>query len=363
MIHLTRPIRHDLKTLHTFSTALYEHSSFTGKLSKEISTYSSNAQGTTINTIFGNVLIDEDIGFENDEVVIIYPERNNLRRFYRPKANSNSILLTENCDQNCIMCSQPPKDKDYLFLEIYFEAIKLVKKNAVIGITGGEPTLFKSKVFEFITNVIKERKDIKFHILTNAQHFDKSDIDVLFKLSDNILWGVPLYSSKQETHDKIVGKEGAFKQLLKGLNVLVESASQVELRTVLMKQNINELPRLAEFVASNLSWIHVWAIMQLEYIGYAKMNWKHIFFDNSNDFSNIDLALNIISSKKINASLYNFPLCTVPGPRRVFSVPSISDWKKKFISECDNCSRQDICSGFFSWYKEDIGYKNINKII
>ena len=61
-------------------------------------------------------------------------------------------------------------------------------QNSTLGISGGEPTLLKKPLFNFLTEIIDERPDLMFHILTNAQHFSKEDRRLLSDLSNNVLW-------------------------------------------------------------------------------------------------------------------------------------------------------------------------------
>ena len=133
--------------------------------------------------------LKERANLEAGEVVLLFPDTNVLQRFYRPSANQNSILLTEQCDQLCMMCSQPPKNRDYLYWDLYLSALKLVPKGVVIGITGGEPTLFREKLFNFMIAAISHDPSIQFHVLTNGQHFEADDKNQLTILSDNVLWG------------------------------------------------------------------------------------------------------------------------------------------------------------------------------
>ena len=67
-----------------------------------------------------------------------------------------------------------------------------------------------------------------------------------------------------------------------------------------MKQNVEHLTNLSHLICTKLSWIRVWAIMQLENIGYARMNWKKIFFDNSEDFTQIERSISLLQSNNIN---------------------------------------------------------------
>ena len=53
-----------------------------------------------------------EIDVDDGEIWLVFPANKSINRFYRPSANSNTMMLTERCDQYCIMCSQPPKNKD-----------------------------------------------------------------------------------------------------------------------------------------------------------------------------------------------------------------------------------------------------------
>ena len=118
------------------------------------------------------------------------------------------------------MCSQPPKRKDYLYWDLYLEAASLIPGESFIGISGGEPTLYKNQLLDFLVKCIEANPSLQINVLTNAQHFDDTDIRKLTCLNKNVLWGVPLYSPNSAEHDEIVGKEGAFQDLLSGFNIL-----------------------------------------------------------------------------------------------------------------------------------------------
>jgi len=317
-----------------------------------------------INTLFGEVVTPNLIGesFEVGEVLIINVPNNTIDRFYRPSATANSILLTEKCDQRCIMCSQPPKDVDYDYFELFKEALMLTPKNTHIGITGGEPTLHKKKLFSFIIDIINLRPDITFHVLSNGQHIKESDIPSLKKINEHVLWGIPLYADGAELHDKIVVKNKAYDKLLKNFNIFYESSSRIELRTVVLRQNISNMHGLAEFISTHLPWIEIWAIMQLENTGYATQHWEEIFFDNSVDFITLGKSLDYMKSVNIKTALYNFPLCTIPKDHRKYALSTISDWKNKYLEDCANCSKKGSCGGFFEWYTKGSGYKIIKPI-
>ena len=64
-------------------------------------------------------------------------EDGHIRTLFRSSSNHNSILLTEQCDNYCLMCSQPPKDHDDRWiLEEVSKLIPLIPKDSQsLGIT------------------------------------------------------------------------------------------------------------------------------------------------------------------------------------------------------------------------------------
>jgi His-Xaa-Ser system radical SAM maturase HxsC len=251
------------------------------------------------------------------------------------------------------MCSQPPKKTHQDNFEHFEKAALLAPFGATLGFSGGEPTLYKQQLFSLLERVHDRRPDLRFHVLTNAQHFTEEDIAFLSSPAGHkVQWGVPIYAPDAELHDHIVGKAGAFEKLLDGLSVLCRSAAQVEVRTVLTSMNALILPALAQFITRFVPFASPWAIMQLERIGFAKNRWNELFFDNSASFSEIAKAIDIAKLSNVPVLLYNFPLCTVPSAYRELAPATISDWKNKYLPACDGCSLRSSCGGFFEWHSE-----------
>lgn len=286
-----------------------------------------------------------------EDVVFLEPRFNRVSRWLRHSSKHNTLLVTERCDQLCIMCSQPPK-KSHIDMFAYMErACLLAPKNMMIGFSGGEPLLFKEQLFSLLERVHAARPDLKFHVLTNAQHFTVEDIERLRGESfKSVLWGVPLYSSDPALHDQIVGKIGAFELLMTTLPIMALSGLQIELRTVLLQQNYGGLAELGRYVVNKLPFISTWAIMQLEKIGFAKNRWSEQFIDHSNNLSPLKTAVALGVARGLKVSLYNIPYCTVSEDLRPYLNISISDWKRAFPSDCNECKAISICTGFFEWH-------------
>jgi His-Xaa-Ser system radical SAM maturase HxsC len=297
------------------------------------------------------------------DVVFVNPARGIAHRLVRAGSAHNTFLITERCDQLCVMCSQPPK-RGHSDMLPYFEAAALLApEGAVLGISGGEPTLFKGQLLPFLERVLGRRPDLSFHVLTNAQHFDVDDVPALSRLPrDRVTWGVPLYSSDGNIHDGIVGKVGAFHKLAEGLAILARSGATLELRTVLMTRNVEALPALARFVASHVPFAGSWAIMQLENIGYGRLNWTELFHDHSQRFKPVGDAIDLARSRGLDVWLYNFPRCTVPRDYRQLAPSTISDWKRRYPAACDGCAEKAECSGLFEWHTDDRGFTRFGSL-
>lgn len=290
--------------------------------------------------------------FDRD-IVVVDPVKASAERLVRANSEHNTFLVTERCDQLCVMCSQPPKKHHTDRFEEYQQAAELAPFGAMLGISGGEPTLYKAELFDLVESTFASRPDVSWHILSNAQHFEMSDVKRLrgqaFK---RVTWGIPLYSTDPDVHDAIVAKQGAHTRLEESLALLMNSAAQIELRTVVLQSNAEHLPQISNFVARYLRFIVQWSIMQLENIGFAKNRFDILYFDHSSDFAPIARAIDMSTLFGVDAVLFNFALCSVPESYRRYCAASISDWKRKFAVRCSGCSGRNDCSGFFEWHPE-----------
>ena len=303
--------------------------------------------------LFELVAVDE-VDFDGD-VVVIDPARSTAERLIRAGSPHNTLLVTERCDQLCVMCSQPPKKTHVDRFAEFTQATMLAPINATIGLSGGEPTLYKEDLFTLIETVAGSRPDLAFHILSNGQHFEESDRARLGSPGfRSVTWGIPLYSHRAELHDAIVKKEGAFERLMTSFRPLLEAGAEVELRTVLLQDNVGELGALARFVAAHLGFIAQWSIMQLENIGFAKNRFSSLYVAGAQFDTPLREALDIAELFGVTARLFNFPRCTVDPRYRHYAVASISDWKQRYAAACNGCSERSLCSGFFAWHPESL---------
>ncbi|MGD0678513.1 MAG: His-Xaa-Ser system radical SAM maturase HxsC [Polyangiaceae bacterium] len=286
------------------------------------------------------------------DVVRLDPKHRAIRVLYRRTSNHNSLLVTERCDNFCVMCSQPPKAGDDSWLvEELFDVIPLISPDtAVLGITGGEPALLGERLVQLIALMKSHLPRTAVHLLSNGRRF--SDDTLTRSLAElqhpDLMIGIPLYSDLPEEHDYVVQARGAFDETIRGILHLKQRGMRVELRFVIHSETFARLPAFAAFVTRNLLFVDHVALMGLEPTGFAKTNLDALWIDPVDYAPGLLRAARTLSRANIRCSIYNHPLCVLPSELRPFARKSISDWKNTFLNECDACRRQNECAGFFA---------------
>jgi len=267
-------------------------------------------------------------------------------------SNSNSILLTEACNCNCLMCPQPPKKHSDEILATNRKVISLIKPKSdqPICITGGEPTLFKDAFFETLDLLKIHHKSNHFVLLTNGKTFSDFNFTKEFirRKPNNFITCVSLHSDIDEIHDEIAGVEGSFYKTIKGLYNLARFREKIEIRIVVNKINFDHLERLALFIYRNFPFVYHCAFMGQEIIGMARTNYEKIWIDPYEYRNELSNATRMLSRADVNTSIYNIPLCLLNKDCWHYARQSISDWKNIYLSACDSCDLKDRCAGVFS---------------
>jgi His-Xaa-Ser system radical SAM maturase HxsC len=275
-----------------------------------------------------------------------------IRVLFRAKANHNSLLVTEQCNNYCLMCSQPPKRRDdgWLLDEIR-DVIRLIpRNNSEIGFTGGEPTLFGDDFLALIQLAKSLLPRTAVHVLSNGRRFADMKFAEKWATIDHpdLMVGIPIYSDDPATHDYVVQAKGAFEETVLGILNLKRLKQKVEIRVVLHKQNIERLAKLAEFIVRNLLFVDHVALMGLEMTGFTLANLDKLWIDPIEYKDKLSDAVCTLRNYGIRVSVYNHPLCLLNPDIGGAYRKSISDWKNEFASECDPCTRKADCGGFFS---------------
>ena len=288
---------------------------------------------------------------EGDVIRVEGPD-SNVRVLYRRKSNQNSILITEQCNHYCLMCSQPPKDIDdsYIIDEV-FDLIKVIPQDTQeIGFTGGEPTLFGDKFLDLIQLTKSYLPDTALHILSNGRAFQ--DINYARNYAKinhpDVMIGIPIYSDDPVMHDYIVQAKNAFNETIRGILNLKSLNQKVEIRVVIHKLNAFQLSAIADFIVRNLQFVDHVALMGLEIIGFTRANLDLLWIDQIEYKGELSKATQILRNYGMNVSIYNHQLCLVNEDVKFAYRKSISDWKNEYVPTCEECIKKDECGGFFT---------------
>jgi His-Xaa-Ser system radical SAM maturase HxsC len=286
------------------------------------------------------------------DIVRIIPRSSAIAVLYRKASKFNSILVTERCNSNCLMCSQPPKDVDDGYLvDAFLEAIPLMDAaTPELGITGGEPTLLGDRLLQMIQKCKECLPATALHMLSNGRLFNY--LSLCRKVAEighpDIMIGIPIYSDIADRHDFVVQAKGAFDQTIRGIVNLKRCGVRVEVRVVLHRQTVDRLPQLARFLTRNLQSVDHVALMGLEMMGYVKMNMDALWIDPFDYQAQLVDAVRHLAGARMKVSIYKHQLCVLHGELWSFTRKSISDWKNEYFEPCQKCLVNEKCGGFFA---------------
>lgn len=288
-----------------------------------------------------------------------------MRGDFRIGSNDNTLFTTAKCNNNCIMCCQPPLNNDDID-ELFERNIAIInrapKDIPVVGISGGEPTLLGDRLIDLIKHIRQTLPDSDIHILSNGRNF--KDIDYTQQVveagDDKLFVGIPLHSDYYKDHDIIAGAREAYNETMAGIFNLAAFGAAIELRIVINKLNYMRLPQMADFIHKNLPFVAWTAFMAMEHIGHAISNERNIWIEPIEYAYQLEEAVLTLTQWRKEVAIYNVPLCLIPESIHTYAQKSISDWKNKYLPECDHCSLKSKCCGLFATSQKT--FRDINSI-
>ena len=282
------------------------------------------------------------------DIVRLTPE-GKIDVLYEIESPHNVLFVTEQCNCSCLMCPQYTTRNKTDYTEEVLALIRLIpQKTRLLGITGGEPTLLGNNLFRIIESCKQILPKTALHLLSNGIKFADFEFAKNFALigHPDIQIGIPLYADTDTEHNYIVQTNGFYKTL-KGIQNLALFKQKVEIRVVITALNYHRLPKLAEFIYQNLPFVVHIAFMGMETKELAKKNLDEVWIDPYEYQSYLSEAVEILSLRKMNVSIYNHQLCVLPKILWPYSRKSISTWKNIYLPECKQCRKIDFCGGFF----------------
>jgi His-Xaa-Ser system radical SAM maturase HxsC len=271
---------------------------------------------------------------------------------WKNSARHNGLLLTEQCDNYCIMCSQPPKDRDDSWLfDRARKVISLLPESAqALSLTGGEPTLHADALIGLLEHCKQVAPALSVHLLSNGRRFADQEFTRRYaavSLAD-LMVGIPLYAPEPGLHDFIVQAAGAFEETVYGILNLASLRQPVEIRVVVQRLTVPVLADLATFITRNLPFVAQVALMGLEMTGLARPNSPLVWADPADYQHELAEAIDILATAGIATRIYNHQLCVLDRRLWPYAVRSISDWKNDYLDICRSCSVRDECGGVFT---------------
>jgi len=291
-----------------------------------------------------------ELDYLNNGDIISLDKNGNICVLYSKDSFHNAILVTEECNTNCIMCPQPRKKDKESITPFNIKMISLMDKSTkLLGITGGEPTLIGDELLEIINACKKYIPETQVDILSNGIKY--SDFEYVKRIvllqHPHLMFAVSLYADTDSEHNDIVQAKG-FHKTIQGIYNLALFNQRVEIRVVIHNLNYKRLPRLAEFIYHNFPFACHIAFMGMETIGLAEKNIGQIWIDPHDYIPQLKDAVLYLEQRNMNVSVYNLQLCILPEVLWQYAVKSISSWKNIYLDECKECGLRNDCGGFFS---------------
>lgn len=172
---------------------------------------------------------------------------NFLKKLYNKRLNKEEpvINITSLCNNNCKFCKKP-KNVTSSNEEIAKKVEEAKKNNAkMIVLSGGEPTVHKS-IFEIVEYIKNQGLEVKLN--TNARALSiPSFCEKMYNAGVRII-SVKLYSHELEVHDKITKVPKSFEQTIRGINNWKRLGGEVEIKTVLFKENKKKISEFVDFI-------------------------------------------------------------------------------------------------------------------
>jgi uncharacterized protein len=274
------------------------------------------------------IAIQKDINLPNDDFVRELTARgylmdsNEEAKLYRGKylnfidsRDKDEIQLffitNYSCNFACSYCYQdqynnPNQELSTNLIDSFFQFIHLefAGRKKYITVFGGEPLLNSSKQKGLINHLIERanESDLEICFVTNGYNLE----EYIPILKRGKIREIQVTLDGTETiHNKrrfLKSGEGTFNKIVKGIDSCLQNLIPVNLRMVIDKENINDLPELAQF-AINKAWTK--SLFLKTQIG-RNYELHHCQSGNDNLFSRISLFESIFELTRQHPQILEF---------------------------------------------------------
>ena len=156
----------------------------------------------------------------------------------KPHLMSIQVELTSRCNERCVHCYIPHKNKNSdIEPALFYDILEQCSDMGVLNLTlsGGEPMMHK-KFCDFLRKA--KEYDFSINVLTNLTLLNN---EIIAEMKENRLSSVQvsLYSLNPEIHDSITNLKGSFQKTHDNILRLIENNIPLQISCPAMKQNSN----------------------------------------------------------------------------------------------------------------------------
>jgi radical SAM protein with 4Fe4S-binding SPASM domain len=211
----------------------------------------------------------------------------------KPRLTSLQIELTSRCNERCVHCYIPHKNKVAdIGPSLFYDTLEQCNDMGLLNLTfsGGEPLLHKN--FRDFLRKAKEY-DFSINILSNLTLLND---EILKEMKENRLSGVQvsLYSMKPEVHDEITQMPGSFYMTRDAILKLIDNDIPLQISCPTMKQNKNDFTGV-------LNWAHEHKVRAVtDYIMMARYDHTTDNLDNRLSLDEVGNIINGIIENDVN---------------------------------------------------------------
>jgi len=278
------------------------------------------------------------------------------------------IAIWNKCNNHCVMCTNPFSFQLEDSLSYSSANIKQrwgnikIKKDDVIALTGGEPTIH-SDFLNLVTWFRRKYPSHKIAIASNGRMFFYENFTKQLLKINNLLIEIAIHGYDSKTHDTVTRVSRSFEQTIEGLHNILEykNASQdIEIRIIITKLTYKYLDKIIEFLVQEfpMKEIRDVALIFMEFEGQAKDNINKVGISYNQVNKYLTKLVNSSLFNKLNElRLYHFPLCVLPKSLWPLVWRTLRGEEIIFLPQCQKCIVKKYCLGIHRDYISYMGIK------
>ncbi|MDD4907552.1 MAG: radical SAM protein [Candidatus Omnitrophica bacterium] len=269
------------------------------------------------------------------------------------------LYLETPCSNDCIFC----RHKDCVMPSDFFKAELKLKDNLKIGakklcIIGNDPLLYPE--IPEILGLAKKYGFREIEIMTSGESLADTAFCRALINKGASAFSLPIFSDDPDLHDHIVGRKGSFEKVIRGVKNALKYKAGVFIHTNLIKQNLDHIPALENFVRQELKAPFVILPIRPK---TANLSFAEL----------MPSYAEIIDKLRGVRSLLVLPLCVVQriqqdkfraGGSQISDSMKLYFLDQRFLKPgiCKNCSYSHACPGLFKEYAQLYGLDEIKPI-